>query len=317
MVMIPVCFYREDYEHLSGEIMYLCTVADEYVFKKVDAHLYCAHCPIPQVLNHRHCIYLRAKIDRIGYGPFFSCARYPGLRPQPNMDQPDHKCPDPATRLMECRDYIMDEGINIRIPLDSLTKVLSRAYFDNGVLERDIARTLKLCRTLTLIMFDLDNFKKINDQYGHARGDEFLAAFAGFIKTRIARPNKIIRFGGDEFYAVLFNVSIENSVALMEEIMAAMPDMLLRQVPFETIPTISVGVVSSPEHGADDLELKERADMALYVAKMSGKNRIVVYDETTHRQHNELLQQIENSRTHDIEALQTEIARIKQYLNLT
>ena len=292
--------------------MYLCTVSDGYVFRREEARFYCSPCPVPRVMNNKHCLYLKPKIFRVGYGPFFTCTKYVGLNPTPNMDSDIHQCPDPSTRLMDCRDYLADEGVYIKVPLDSLTKVLSREYLDGGSLERDLNRIKLLKQKLSVVMLDLDGFKRINDQLGHGKGDETLTAFTAFLKSKVQRPHKIVRYGGDEFCIFLFNTSVPRAVALMEEIRAELPGRLAPLLELTLVPTMSVGIVQCPDYAEDPFEIKERADMAQYVSKKNGKDQITIFDDKTNTRYQDLLQKEQGLREKEFNDLVAEIGDLRK-----
>ncbi|MBL4636433.1 MAG: GGDEF domain-containing protein [Kofleriaceae bacterium] len=158
--------------------------------------------------------------------------------------------------------------------IDGLTQIFNKRYFTE-TLEREIGRALRYRRHLSLIMFDIDHFKKVNDNYGHLAGDHILRALAAAIKTRIRREDILARYGGEEFAIVLPEIERENAAVFAEKIR-----MLIERTSFEfeslQIPIrISVGVASLTQELEDCDALVKRADEKLYEAKNSGRNRVI------------------------------------------
>jgi diguanylate cyclase (GGDEF)-like protein len=129
-------------------------------------------------------------------------------------------------------------------------------------------------RPSALLLFDLDHFKAINDTHGHAAGDAVLRDVAEVLMREIRRDDLACRWGGEEMLAVLRDCDLaraeERAVRLRAAIAAARPG----GVPGLRV-TVSIGVAAFPDHGAGLDELVRRADMALYVAKRRGRDRVV------------------------------------------
>ncbi|PKM56225.1 MAG: hypothetical protein CVV00_00855 [Firmicutes bacterium HGW-Firmicutes-5] len=165
---------------------------------------------------------------------------------------------------------------------DALTDFYNRRYLDFKLDE--LLKLAKRSKTnLTLIMFDIDNFKSINDQYGHIAGDYYLVDVADTIHKLLSRStDKAIRYGGDEFIIILYDNNPTSAYALCENIQRE-----IGQIPIQTESetnqakaTISIGLVSMvPGEGMNKEQLIALADQALYKAKELGKNQIYVSDE--------------------------------------
>ncbi len=217
---------------------------------------------------------------------------------------------------MDCTGSPLAAAVYPKVPLDSLTRVLSRAYIDDQSLTRDLKRVRLMNQKLTVVMLDLDGFKRVNDQLGHQRGDDTLEAFTAILKSLFPRPHKIVSYGGDEFYIFLFDMTAEEAAEKMEEVRRLLPERLAPLLGEELVPTMSVGIVQFPDHAEDPFEIKERADMAQYVSKKSGKDRITIFDDTTNTRYQELIQLEQAGREREIEQLKREVQRIKEYLGL-
>ena len=164
--------------------------------------------------------------------------------------------------------------------IDSLTGLSNRRYLDD-FLDKEWNRCMRECRSLSLIMFDIDYFKLYNDHYGHLAGDECLQKIGLMLKSEriLSRPGDLIaRYGGEEFAIVLSNTNLEDAIFIMNKLMAAINNAALphqgslvadcKQV------TISAGVACVvPAKPLKPNDLIEQADLALYNAKNNGRNQ--------------------------------------------
>ncbi|MEZ4358784.1 MAG: diguanylate cyclase [Kofleriaceae bacterium] len=158
--------------------------------------------------------------------------------------------------------------------VDGLTQIFNRRYFVEN-LEREIGRALRYRRELSLIMFDVDRFKQVNDTHGHLAGDYVLKHLASVIRARIRREDVLARYGGEEFGILLPEIDNYNALQFAEKVRK-----LIEQADFRfediSIPvTVSVGVASLQGEVEDALEFIKAADDNLFVAKESGRNRVV------------------------------------------
>ncbi len=130
---------------------------------------------------------------------------------------------------------------------------------------------------LSVMMFDIDNFKSINDTYGHAEGDNVLRAISKTIRNGLRRTDILARWGGEEFVAILYDCSSSNSIVLANKIRQT-----IEQSPFslkgsDIKITVSVGTASYSQESSNFLDIVENADNAMYKAKHSGKNKVLQY----------------------------------------
>jgi two-component system cell cycle response regulator len=157
--------------------------------------------------------------------------------------------------------------------IDGLTQAYNKRFLVEN-LERELARCARSKRPLSLVMIDIDFFKKINDEYGHLTGDHVLKELARRIKGRIRRDEIFARYGGEEFAVMLPEAPLENALQFAEQVRS-----LVEQDPFEFDAdrlkvTISLGVACVTEDlGVDDFI--KMADENLYRAKRSGRNRVI------------------------------------------
>lgn len=157
---------------------------------------------------------------------------------------------------------------------DELTGLLNRrAMLDLMVLEH--RRSLRSGRPLLLAQLDIDHFKPINDQHGHATGDRALQAFAGTVRASVRDTDVLARWGGEEFVLMLTETSAEHARELLERIRQAVQALEIAHGTGTLRMTVSVGLA---QHLPDDTveHTLERADQALYRAKALGRNRVVV-----------------------------------------
>jgi len=161
---------------------------------------------------------------------------------------------------------------------DALTGLFNRRRLDE-VLPRELQRAQHDGGVVSVILFDIDNFKQVNDHYGHKTGDRLLEALAHLFRER-TRPGDIAcRYGGDEFLLVLPETPISSAVVRANEIRVAFSDLLSSVLPGgdngET-PSLSGGVAACPNHGLTEDAVIRSVDEAMYAAKKAGRNRVHV-----------------------------------------
>jgi diguanylate cyclase (GGDEF)-like protein/PAS domain S-box-containing protein len=161
---------------------------------------------------------------------------------------------------------------------DALTNVFNRRYLEE-TLERELARAEREGYPLCLIMMDLDHFKVVNDTYGHEAGDVVLKALAETVTRQSRHGDFVCRYGGEEFVLVMPNIVIETARQRAGELHQLINSLNIVYGVFNLTTTISMGVAAYPEHGKTKEEVLRAADRALYVAKNTGRNRVVVYVE--------------------------------------
>jgi len=167
------------------------------------------------------------------------------------------------------------EAIHNMAIQDGMTGIHNKRYFTE-FLEREIAVCARHGHPLTLVMFDVDHFKRVNDSHGHLAGDAVLKELAARIRPRIRREDLFARYGGEEFACVLPSTALPGGIVFAEHLRTLIDE---RPCIFENATiafTISLGVTTlHRETGVDTATLIKRADENLYVAKRSGRNRVV------------------------------------------
>lgn len=159
---------------------------------------------------------------------------------------------------------------------DPLTGLHNRRYLD-VTLPREFARSKREGKQLAVIMLDLDHFKTVNDQYGHAAGDEVLKALAELLKKGARESDLICRYGGEEFVAIMPYMSAEQALARCESWRKQLEEISVIYGDFKISITLSAGIAIFPDHGDSASLLLGRADEMLYKSKQEGRNRIMVY----------------------------------------
>ncbi len=154
---------------------------------------------------------------------------------------------------------------------DQLTGLRNHAYFWER-LEEEVKRANRSKKTLSILIFDLDNFKILNDTYGHLKGDEILKETGKIIKETVRGSDIAARYGGDEFALILPETSVESSVSLAKRLAEKISKLKYGNLRL----TFSTGIASFPEHGKNAAELIEQADLALYTIKRLGKGGVMV-----------------------------------------
>lgn len=166
------------------------------------------------------------------------------------------------------------EEIYRLMTVDGLTQTFNRRYFDEA-LERELNRSKRYQRVLSLIAFDIDHFKRVNDTHGHLAGDSLLRQLTATVRARLRREDVFARTGGEEFGILLPEIPLEGARTTAEKVRRIVETM---QVKYETIfipCTVSLGVAATDGTEASGKELYKRADENLYAAKQGGRNRVV------------------------------------------
>jgi diguanylate cyclase (GGDEF)-like protein len=157
--------------------------------------------------------------------------------------------------------------------VDGLTQISNKRHFLE-TLDREIARGQRYQRPLSLVMFDLDHFKNINDTYGHLAGDYVLKYLASAVKGRIRREDVFARYGGEEFAIVLPEITVATALTFAEKVRQLVEQHEFRFEKTRIEVTISVGVAGTELQDIDAETLIKRADEQLYAAKSAGRNQV-------------------------------------------
>jgi diguanylate cyclase (GGDEF)-like protein/PAS domain S-box-containing protein len=168
------------------------------------------------------------------------------------------------------------ESLRLQSIRDSLTGLYNRRYL-NEVLEREVRRAARNQRQLAVVLLDVDNFKGLNDTYGHEAGDAFLRELGAFLQKRVREEDVACRYGGDEFVILLTETSLETARRRARQLREGIRTL---SVPYRghylAPPTISLGAALYPDHGTSADQLIRAADDALYRAKARGRDCLVL-----------------------------------------
>lgn len=162
---------------------------------------------------------------------------------------------------------------------DSLTYLYNQRYFYNYI-DRKIKETSENNGKISLILFDIDHFKKINDNYGHLVGDYVLKEVARLIKGSVRKNDMVARYGGEEFTVILPDLDADGTYIIADRIRDKIQSHVFAIDGIEIKVTVSGGIAEYPKIAANSIELVSYADRAMYVgAKFKGRNKIKIYDE--------------------------------------
>lgn len=166
---------------------------------------------------------------------------------------------------------------------DSLTGLYTRGFMDEN-LQRQLQLADQQGCPYSAIFGDIDHFKSINDNYGHAAGDRVLQQVADCLRKTLRNDDSLVRYGGEEFVALLPNTSAADAMLAAERMRASVASFPFPLLDGGTLRvTISLGVATYPDDATDGASLVQRGDAAMYLAKRSGRNRVVGFIDGANR----------------------------------
>jgi diguanylate cyclase (GGDEF)-like protein len=157
--------------------------------------------------------------------------------------------------------------------LDGLTGIFNRRYFEMRIVE-EIDRARRFGNGMAVIMVDIDQFKRLNDEFGHLLGDEVLRQVSSIFHQQLRKIDVVCRFGGEEFAILLSQTNSHHAFNVADKLRRLVETWQFPGVPRPV--TISAGVASFPDHGVGRDELVKAADAGLYAAKLAGRNRVLL-----------------------------------------
>jgi len=175
-----------------------------------------------------------------------------------------------AAKVRDARERLESLAIT-----DALTHLYNRRHFQDTV-EKEIRRSIRESRPLSLLLLDLDRFKQFNDQWGHTEGDAELTRVADVVQKNIRSTDSAFRYGGEELAVLLPSCPKVQALPVAEKIRAAVAVHPPRPSSGAAFTTVSIGVATFPEDGEAVRALVDAADAALYAAKAQGRDRVVV-----------------------------------------
>ena len=190
-------------------------------------------------------------------------------------------------KLQASRDDIQQlqrdlDDVRREATLDPLTKIFNRKHFDEG-LTRAVSEARSSGAPLSLMLLDIDHFKRFNDTWGHQTGDQVLRLVAMTLRSNLKGKDIAARYGGEEFAAILPDTDLEGAVILADNIRKAVQSKeLLKRSTNEKLGRITASFgVAAFRRGDTPPSLIERADRSLYAAKHAGRNKVVSENELT------------------------------------
>lgn len=178
-----------------------------------------------------------------------------------------------ATATAAIRNARQHEQLQETATTDFLTKVYNRqGFFEIG--QHEFQRFLRSARPLSLIALDIDEFKAINDTFGHAAGDQALILLGQRLMTQLRKADVMARYGGDEFMVLLPETDLATALKIAKRLNRALEEVLIQIGDQRIHLTISQGVSQATKDMRDLNMLVKQADDALYIAKAAGRNRI-------------------------------------------
>lgn len=169
------------------------------------------------------------------------------------------------------------ERIRFVSETDELTRLYNLRAFMK-IAERYHRQAKRYTRAYSLVMIDSDNLKSVNDTHGHQYGNELLKLTTACIRRELRETDVAARYGGDEFILLLPETGASGARELAERIRRAIEDKPLDARGQEVHTSVSIGIASFPGHGIDLQSIVNKADQAMYLAKKTGRNRVVLFD---------------------------------------
>ncbi len=170
---------------------------------------------------------------------------------------------------------LLHEDIKMKALTDGLTGLYNHRHFQER-LEENLKRAERLGEKLSLLLLDIDHFKKINDTYGHPVGDQVLRTLAATIDDTVREIDIPARYGGEEFSVLLLGAAKKEAAQIAERLRQRVKELRFNTSSGEFSITVSIGIATFPEDATTREALIEEADQALYRAKNSGRDRVVL-----------------------------------------
>ncbi|ADI86018.1 diguanylate cyclase [Geobacter sulfurreducens] len=166
------------------------------------------------------------------------------------------------------------EAVKVQAHYDNLTGCFNRHALE-GIVRGEVLKYAEKRVPFSLLLADIDHFKKINDTYGHQEGDRVLKRFADLLRHGLRRSDVLCRWGGEEFLILLRGTLVEEASLIAERLRRMIEESIFPPFPTEGLVTVSMGGVGMPP-GTDVNRLFAEADSALYTSKRAGRNRVTV-----------------------------------------
>lgn len=172
----------------------------------------------------------------------------------------------------------LQETLREQAMRDPLTNLYNRRYLVK-TLQHELSRARRARRSVSVIILDIDRFKKVNDSYGHQTGDQFIQAVADLLKAHTRDFDFACRYGGEEFLLVMPSTTATIAVKRAEQIRRQCANIRIKHDNEELSITISMGIATYPRHSKNADELLIKADKAMYKSKRNGRNKVTLWKE--------------------------------------
>jgi diguanylate cyclase (GGDEF)-like protein len=183
-----------------------------------------------------------------------------------------------TTALTKARMYTEMEKL---ATIDGLTQIANHRKFQD-IVTTELERSQRYTTPMTLLLMDIDHFKKFNDTYGHPVGDLVLQMVAKTLQASIRNTDYCARYGGEEFVVVLIQADESQSRILAERIRKAVEGLQIHNDGKELRVTVSIGSATYPYDAQSKQELIDNADKAMYASKQNGRNRVSFFSQIKH-----------------------------------
>jgi diguanylate cyclase (GGDEF)-like protein len=187
----------------------------------------------------------------------------------PHDVQPLESVADICATAIQNAHYV--ERVKQLAYLDGLTGIFNRRYFEMRI-EEEMERARRFGAGMAVVMIDIDQFKRINDEFGHLLGDEVLRQVSSILHQQLRKIDVVCRYGGEEFAILLSQTNPQHALMVAEKLRKTVESWQFPGVPRAV--TISAGTANFPDHGATRDEVVKAADAGLYMAKQTGRNRV-------------------------------------------
>lgn len=187
----------------------------------------------------------------------------------PGETQPLESVADICATAIQNAHYV--ERVKQLAYLDGLTGIFNRRFFELRITE-EIERARRFGAGMAIIMVDIDQFKRLNDEFGHLLGDEVLRQVSSIFHQQLRKIDVVCRYGGEEFAILLSQTNPQHALSIAEKLRRLVETWQFPGVPRPV--TISAGTANYPDHGSARDELVKAADAGLYAAKQAGRNRV-------------------------------------------
>lgn len=187
-----------------------------------------------------------------------------------NLEVSQHQLQLQLAEIESLQANLREEAIR-----DALTGLFNRRYMDE-IFERELSRAKRQGFPVSIVMLDIDHFKQLNDTFGHKAGDIMLQKIGEMLKAQTRREDIVCRYGGEEFVVILPGATADVAVLFAERWRLSFQSIEMNYADKSLQATLSAGVAAFPRHGESRDELLQQADKALYNAKETGRNRVVL-----------------------------------------